>query len=47
MEPDPGNFPLVQGGGWWVVVRLQRVLELVLVLLGTSQEGSWVGREPL
>lgn len=42
----PRQLPARVGATWWVVVRLQRLSELVLILLGTSKEGSWVGREP-
>lgn len=46
VSPRPRQLPARVGARWWVVVRLQRLLELVLILLGTSKEGSWVGREP-
>lgn len=42
----PRQLPARAGARWWVVGRLQRLLELVLILLGTSKEGSWVGRKP-
>lgn len=43
----PRQLPARAGASWWVVVvRLQRLLELVLILLGISREGNWVEREP-